>query len=158
MDEVDLDAAAEAGRLQDLFAHEIGHVLGIGTSGHWAAFLFEAQPGDLRLRDVLSTTAWARLGGTFLPPVHVEGGAGTAGAHWRESDLDLELMTPSLDAAIAGGERPLSLLTLGYLASFGYSLDLADAEPYTLPSPLPASRRPNETDTHFDRAFGPGVR
>ena len=57
-------------------------------------------------------------------------GQGSGDAHWRESVLDHELMTPFQN----GGEPdPLSPITIQSLADLGYKVNAALAEPFRLP-------------------------
>lgn len=157
MDEADLTRVEDDDHLTEVFAHEIGHVLGLGTSSFWESAVVESTPGDPRLRDYSSSGAWEQLGGAGeFPPVANVGAVASTGVHWRESDLQLELMTPSLGIGIPG-DRPLSILTLAFLASFGYSLDLADADAFTLPEPTASARVGVRADEFKDGAFGPGV-
>ena len=65
------------------------------------------------------------------------GGAGTADAHWRESVFGNELMTGFVDA----GVNPLSRVTVASMGDLGYTVNLADADPYTLAPGLRAFAR-----------------
>jgi hypothetical protein len=70
-------------------------------------------------------------------PVENTGGPGTADAHWRESVFGNELMTGFVDA----GANPLSRVTVGSMGDLGYSVNLTDADPYTLAAGLRAFGR-----------------
>lgn len=128
-DTADLQMLADSGRLDDVILHEMGHVLGLGTSwvlqGRIANLLFD--PG---YNGEAGMAAWEELGGGGYVPVENEGGLGTALGHWRESVFGDELMTGYLGI----GSEALSRLTIAALADQGYGVDLGAADPYTLPS------------------------
>jgi hypothetical protein len=56
------------------------------------------------------------------------GGAGTVNSHWRDQVFDPELMTGFL----SDGLNPLSAITVRSLQDLGYTVDVADADPFTL--------------------------
>jgi hypothetical protein len=56
-------------------------------------------------------------------------GSGTRDVHWRESIFKTELMT----GYISGPTNPLSSVTIGALADFGYNVNFAAADAYTIP-------------------------
>ena len=60
------------------------------------------------------------------------GGPGTADAHWRELVFDNELMTGFVNF----GTNPLSGITVASLADVGYAVNLAGADPYSIPAPI----------------------
>jgi hypothetical protein len=134
-DSADLATMEDEGTLDDVIAHEMGHVLGIGTL--WARKgLIEGSGTD----DPVFTGAGARAEHAALTggraagvPVENSGGPGTREGHWRESVFGNELMSGFI------GERgnPLSRLTVASLGDVGYQVDLDAAEPYTLPAPGP---------------------
>ncbi|NJD10281.1 MAG: hypothetical protein FIB01_07490, partial [Gemmatimonadetes bacterium] len=129
-DTADLDALEVSGRLADVILHEMGHVLGIGTS--WSSFGLLVGAGT---DDPIFTGAGARsrfvLAGGGTPagvPVENTGGGGTRDLHWRESVFGTELMTGWISAA--GTPNPLSAITIASLADLGYTVDLSRADPY----------------------------
>jgi hypothetical protein len=65
-------------------------------------------------------------------PVENQGGQGTAGVHWREGMFKTELMTGYAEAA--GVPMPISRMTVGSLQDLGYTVNYAQADPYTLPA------------------------
>lgn len=130
-DSADLADYAASGRLEDLILHEMGHVLGIGTT--WV--------GDGRIDDLVTNptyngvagnAAWHELGGSGKVPVEDQGGPGTRVVHWRETTFNTELMTGYND-----GDERLSRVTIGALADRGYGVDLTAADEYHLPGTWP---------------------
>jgi hypothetical protein len=118
---------APNGTLVNAVMHEMGNVLGIGSL--WSLFGLESNgqhTGQYGLE------AYRELSGdasaTFVP-VETGGGSGTAGKHWSEAVFGNELMTPVATSA----SLPLSKLTIAALRDLGYSVDYAQAEPYTMP-------------------------
>lgn len=69
-------------------------------------------------------------GASKAVPVENTGGVGTADSHWRETLFRNELMS----GFIAGANNPISRVTVGSLKDLGYDVDLAAAEPYSLPN------------------------
>lgn len=132
-----LDSAS----LYDLAVHEFGHVLGFGTMwGTFHALLVDPtlSPGDVRdthFAGENAISAFDAAGGSAYTgakvPVENSLGAGSDNAHWRESVMGGELMTPVFGS---GGNNPASAITLASLADMGYPVDLKAAEAYTLPA------------------------
>ena len=112
--------------------HEIGHVLGLGT-------VWDVQDpnGDPHFNGPLAIAAFDDAGGQNYAGTKVPVEMWDEG-HWRESVFGIEeLMTPS--AAGIGGfgairSGRLSAITIQALADIGYVVDVAQADPYTLPS------------------------
>ena len=129
LDTADLAALEEEGGLADTVAHEMGHVLGLGTL--WAGRGLVAGGGtDAPLYVGPGGAAeFGRLLGLDEPaavPLETTGGLLTREAHWSEAVLGDELMTGVLDA----GPNPLSRLAVASLGDLGYAVDLDAAEPY----------------------------
>ncbi|MCY3699976.1 MAG: Ig-like domain-containing protein [Gemmatimonadetes bacterium] len=169
-DEADLAWVEEEGDLDELILHEIGHTLGIGTAWRrhdllknptltWVLFGWSHEPGkDAHFTGPLATAAFNEAGGdayTDGGKVPVENclGRGSADGHWRESYWTEDL--PESDCrdgeALLGGElmsplntlgvdEPLSKITIQSLADLGYTVDVDEAAPYTLPAPDAARR------------------
>ncbi len=138
-DVADLDGLERLGKLEETVAHEMGHVLGIGTLWDGLGLLrnpaWDTEPPDTHFTGPLAIEAFDEAGGRGYRgakvPVENTGGPGTENAHWREAALMLELMTGYMNI---GGSEPLSAITIQSLADIGYEVDVTLAEPYRLPS------------------------
>jgi hypothetical protein len=134
----DLDDLESFDLLDEVVTHEMGHVMGIGTLWPEQGLLADAvsEGGvDPHFTGTQAIAAFNAAGGTDYPdekvPVETEGGPGTEDSHWRESVFDNELMTGFINV----GPNPLSAVTVASLADQGYTVNLAEADPYTLPLP-----------------------
>ncbi len=131
----DLERLESDGLLVDAVAHEIGHVLGIGTLWTRLNLLVGSDSPNPGFIGIQARREFAALlGQENAPPVPVEnsGGLGTMATHWREQVFGNELMT----GFMATQGNPLSRLTLGCLQDLGYSVNMEAADPYVLPSAL----------------------
>jgi Leishmanolysin len=154
-DTADLAQMQRDGTLGDVIAHEMGHVLGIGTIwpeknllrgagtpnptfvGPTAmseyATLLQASPGSspqpLPQPQPIPEPLPVPQAQPVPVPVENTGGVGTRDSHWRETTFRNELMS----GFIAAPSNPLSRVTVASLADLGYQVDLAAADPYTLP-------------------------
>ena len=135
----DLEWLEEQGDMEEVILHEMGHVLGIGTFWGQAGLLIDPslpdnQGADTHFNGPLAIAAFDEAGGTDYEgarvPVENRAGPGSGDAHWRESVLDHELMTPYQNGGIAD---PLSTITIQSLADLGYKVNAALAEPFRLP-------------------------
>ena len=136
----DLERLEEQGDMEEVILHEMGHVLGIGTA--WRRFGLLVNPSlpgnqgaDTHFAGPLTIEAFDSAGGTEYGggekvPVENVAGPGSGDAHWRESVLDHELMTPYQNGGIPD---PLSAITIQSLADLGYVVNVSVAEPYRLP-------------------------
>jgi hypothetical protein len=131
-DTADLAQMEADGTLVDVITHEMGHVIGIGTIWSNKGVLAGAGTANPRFTGTAAKKEYGVLKGVGPTPVPVEntGGAGTADSHWRESVFKNELMS----GFIAAPGNPLSRVTVASLQDIGYVVDLAAAEPYTLPN------------------------
>ncbi|WP_423927931.1 Ig-like domain-containing protein [Candidatus Palauibacter sp.] len=137
-DVADLELLERRGTLDDVVLHEMGHVLGIGTIWSRLGLLrdpaSETEAPDTHFTGPLAIEAFDEAGGTGYRgakvPVENMGGPGSRNAHWRETVLRTELMTPSVRI---GGSSPLSAITIQSLADLGYSVDTTVADPYRIP-------------------------
>ncbi len=136
-DNADLANIEDAGLLQALILHEMGHVLGFGSL--WPTMNLLADPSlppatgtDPHFTGAQAITAFNQVGGNAYTgakvPVENTGGEGTADGHWRESVFINELMTGFVDL----GENPLSVVTVASLADQGYVVNTVGADPYSL--------------------------
>ena len=120
--------------------HEIGHVLGFGTLWDDLGFLqnpSENNPNaDTHFNGPLAIAAFNDAGGWDYAgakvPVYREEPRG-ADSHWRDSVLEGELMR-------SGSGNALSAITIQSLADLGYSVDVTQADGYTLTLPNAAAK------------------
>ena len=105
--------------------HEIGHVLGIGTRGFEESGFVQKSPGDVHFNGPRAIAAFNDAGGRNYTGKKVP--LEEDGAHWRASVLRGELMESTSDG------RSVSAITIQALADVGYSVDVTQADPYTLP-------------------------
>jgi hypothetical protein len=135
IDSADLPHLETTGLLDDLVAHELGHVIGFpGTT-----FSDFVRDGDSDLPQFVGPRAvleWSALTGAPQQgvPLHQHDLA-----HWG-NELNGELMAPSL---LGGSFVPLSRLTIAAFADMGYHVDLSVADPFALAgSRMPAAAGP----------------
>lgn len=133
-DTADLANMQANGTLGDVITHEMGHVLGIGTIWTMKGLLAGGGGNNPTFTGTNAKKEYGTLKGTGPAAVPVEntGGPGTANSHWRETVFRNELMT----GFVAGPPNPMSRLTVASLKDLGYKVDLAKAEPYSLPNLL----------------------
>ena len=132
MDSADVADLESDGGLFDVFLHEMGHVLGIGTLWSDLGLLVDAGSSDpvfVGANAVREYTDIFGLDELTSVPVANTGGGGTRDAHWRELDLDNEIMTGYLNS----GSNYLSRITVGSLADIGYEVDWSAADDYQAP-------------------------
>ena len=105
--------------------HEIGHVLGIGTRPWDNNGFVQKSPNDVHFNGPRAIAAFNDAGGRNYTgkkvPLEEDWG------HWRKSVLSGELMGPS------SGWGWVSAITIQALADIGYSVDVTQADSYTLP-------------------------
>jgi len=121
---------ASNSQLRNVVLHEFGHALGFGASGtgvpnFYSRFVVgDGFTGTNALREYRS-----RFGNTDTSvPLETVGGAGTVGAHWRESVFRNELMTGYVEAA--GVAMPLSTITVAAMQDMGYEVNYQAADPF----------------------------
>ena len=114
--------------LWEVGLHEVGHVLGIGTTWEDSGMLREIN-SNVHFAGPQAIAAFDQAGGTDYQGAKVPTEPG--GGHWYRSVLSGELMAPSNGDA-------LSAITLQALSDLGYSVNLSEADPYVLPSPTAA--------------------
>jgi len=158
-DTADLDTLEDAGRLETVILHEMGHVLGIGTLWPERGLLVDPS---IELGAGVDThfigpgaqqSFFELLGGQpyegAIVPVENNAAPGSSDGHWRESIFVNELMTPSLGDLTV--DNPLSLLTVSSLADHGYyATNPFGADPFVVPFGLHAepgfAGGPEQTD------------
>ena len=125
--------------LYDLVLHEMGHALGFGTVGLAVLNLVgdARPPGSALYHDTyfLGKNAIAAFdsvgGGTYSGnKVPLDNVGLRFTAHWRESTMVSELMTPYATS----GDDELSLVTVRAFQDLGYEVDVTEADTYTLPT------------------------
>jgi len=139
-DSADLEALEAQGRLEYVILHEMMHVIGYGTIWTDLGLLSGAGTDDPFFTGPAARANLANLnGGSFYTgtpvPVANTGGTGTRDSHWREIVFKNELMTGILNP----GVNPLSATTIGSLQDLGYSVDVSQAEPFSLATALRAT-------------------
>jgi hypothetical protein len=138
-DSADLAKMAQAGTLNDVITHEMGHVLGIGTVWTHKNLLKGAGTDNPTFGGANARREYGTLRGSGKPRVPVEnsGGQGTRDSHWRETVFRNELMS----GFIAAPGNPISRMTIASLQELGYVVNLDVAEPYSLPNLLELAER-----------------
>lgn len=130
-DTADLANMESAGTLDDVIAHEMGHVLGVGTIWEQKDLLKGAGSDNPTFIGQAAREEFGKLTGKGPADIPVEnsGGSGTADSHWREEIFRSELMSGFISTA----GNPLSRLTAASLSDLGYNVQLEAAEAYALP-------------------------
>ena len=138
-DNTDAGRLAQAGNLVEVAMHEIAHVLGIGVGPKWHSLLAnpsDALPdADTHFPGSRAVTAFNAAGGAGYTGGKVPVQNGGDDAHWRESVMGSENMTPALTV---GEANPVSAITIRALADLGYHVNARLAQPYSV-SPAAAA-------------------
>lgn len=139
-DTADLEKMERDGTLNDVITHEMGHVLGIGTT--WGRKGLLRRPGTANPtfvgKGAMQEYRTLRGGGPLRRvPVENTGGEGTRDGHWRETVFRNELMSGFIGEA----GNPLSRMTAASLGDMGYVVDMNAAEAYTLPDLMALAER-----------------
>ncbi|MDO6587573.1 hypothetical protein Q4543_18840 [Salipiger sp. 1_MG-2023] len=146
-DTADLSALESAGTLFDVIVHEMGHVIGFGSlwdTDSWSVYagyeMFAGTQsvytsGTGQYTGAYGVAAYAAETGTEANyvPVELDGGAGTANAHWdetafalgQEDGVSTDIMTGYLNADSTQSDSPfgvstLSATTIASFADIGY--------------------------------------
>ncbi|MBT3773072.1 MAG: hypothetical protein HOF87_00775 [Gemmatimonadales bacterium] len=161
-DAADLDDLEASGGLISVVLHEMGHVLGLGTIWDGRGLLqnpsLPSSPGaDTHFTGEKAIAAFDAAGGSSYTlgqkvPVENTAGEGSSDAHWRETLLGLELMTPFFTSGVS---NPLSAISIQSMADVGYSVDVSQADPYSGSFSSP-SRAPSKLTPILD--FGDDIR
>ena len=134
---LDVDGLPQ-GQVDDFLLHAFGHMLGFGFSWRYQDLLRNSSsedPGaDTHFPGDRAIAAFVAAGGANYPgpkvPVENDLTYGSVDNHWRESVFGEELMTSGLREGIADH---LSAITIQSLADIGYTVDVEEADAYTLP-------------------------
>ena len=125
--------------------HEMGHALGFGTYP-WKAHNLLKDPSltsfgtlitpspDTYFSGAKAVAAFNTAGGSSytgakVPVENASLNAASRDSHWRQSVMQSELMTPG-----GSDPAPLSAITIQAMADLGYTVDVTQADAYTLPS------------------------
>ena len=130
--------------------HEMGHALGFGTYP-WDAHNLLKDPSspfgtlitpspDTYFSGAKAIAAFDAAGGSSytgnkVPVENSSLNATSRDSHWRQSVMQSELMTPG-----SSDPGPLSAITIQSMADLGYTVDVTQADAYTLPSSITAKR------------------
>lgn len=134
--DIGLLTANGTGNLQEVITHEMLHILGVGT-------FWDPSDKNLLINDSTPSVAYIGPGGiagckaiggfttcaTSVPVEGKMGGEGTLYSHWDEATFKNELLTGFLNT----GVNPLSRMTIQSLSDFGYVVNPAAADPFTIP-------------------------
>ena len=149
-DSADVRSMVNSGTLGDVIIHEMGHVIGIGST--WNALLSRApvagqgttdtawiRTTDVRYTGTLGNTEYfafgARATGSGAPIENCGAGspsgcgAGNWLGHWRETAFNNELMTGFVSAS----GNLLSRMSIAALQDLGYPVIMSGADTYSLP-------------------------
>eukprot|EP00924_Labyrinthula_sp_SR-Ha-C_P010132 snap_masked-scaffold_40-processed-gene-2.39-mRNA-1 protein AED:1.00 eAED:1.00 QI:0/-1/0/0/-1/1/1/0/319 len=134
-DTADSQSLLDGGNFGEVIRHEMAHSFGLGSA--WTNFglvstscFFGICFGGSDYLGANGNEGLADLGGSGSIQVELDGGAGTAGAHWDETTYEQELMTGYLNSGVF---NPASIMTIKSFIDMGYEVDLSVAESYTLP-------------------------
>ena len=134
-DRADIDWLAQQGNLREVAAHEVAHILGIGQTWDRGGLLrdpSELNPdADTHFAGARAIAAFDAAGGRSYSGAKVPVENGGDDAHWRESVLGNELMTPRTRVGVP---NPTSAITLQAFADLGYGIDASLAHSYRLPA------------------------
>ncbi len=133
-DTADVAGLLAAGTFDDVVRHEMGHVLGFGTTWQSLGVVSGVGGTDPHFVGAQATAAFDRNGGQPYSagakvPVENCCGPGTRDQHWRETVFDTELMTGFLNEGVP---NPLSVITTASMGDLGYMVNYAASEPYTV--------------------------
>lgn len=142
IDTADISQMQSSNELFDVMVHEMGHVLGFGTTWSSKGLLTGTGTSNPQFTGKLAVTEYNAIFRTSVTGVPVEntGGAGTALAHWRQSIFISEVMV----GTIQDGGMPLSRITVASMADIGYEVNIDAADTYT---PTVASSFVNRTSS-----------
>ena len=108
--------------MKNIIEHEIGHVLGIGTSRKWV----DGNNSSILEKGKFPNTYDFYTSWEKRTPNKDGVPLGANGYHFSEEVFDIELMTPFSEKK--GVELPISGLTLNALKDIGWNVDLSKAD------------------------------
>jgi hypothetical protein len=117
--------------LVGILVHEFGHALGFGASPAFQRLVAGTEFIGRNARAEFQSMYGGSPSGV---PLETQGGPGTAGSHWSEAVLGVELMTGFVDSVM-----PLSRITIAAMQDLGYSVNYAVADAFA-PPPTSAIR------------------
>jgi hypothetical protein len=125
IDAADIDLLTGDGQLADAIAHEIGHILGIGTL--WVDNgVYVNNSGQYMGGFGLQAYQTEFDAGASFVPVELDGGAGTANGHWDELDTVFDgegrPLTEELMTGFLGTVPFLSQTTIQSLRDLGFEV------------------------------------
>jgi hypothetical protein len=148
LDSADMVGMESNGTLFDVVVHELAHAIGFGTLWEANRIYLEGS-GQYTGSAALSVYRDAFDPDAAFIPVELDGGPGTADAHWDEAVFDSELMTGYIDATNYVDAITLaSFVDIGYVLQPGaLSVPLASGSIFALSAlvPLLLMRRRGDT-------------
>ncbi len=132
-DTADMNAMIADGTFYGVILHEMGHVLGVGTIWSNKGLVAGAGTTSSRYTGANAVAEYNTIFGVTGTSIPLEtgGGSGTRDSHWKESLFDTELMTGYVESR--GVAMPLSRITAASMIDLGYTVNMANADPYTKP-------------------------
>eukprot|EP00179_Madagascaria_erythrocladioides_P023076 CAMPEP_0198331392 /NCGR_PEP_ID=MMETSP1450-20131203/17559_1 /TAXON_ID=753684 ORGANISM="Madagascaria erythrocladiodes, Strain CCMP3234" /NCGR_SAMPLE_ID=MMETSP1450 /ASSEMBLY_ACC=CAM_ASM_001115 /LENGTH=407 /DNA_ID=CAMNT_0044035757 /DNA_START=152 /DNA_END=1372 /DNA_ORIENTATION=+ len=152
-DKSDIDRLRSSGpaavdSLKSVAAHEMAHVLGLGTTWNWwkneGKLVTGAGSDNPRFTGSNAVKAYGVVRGKKDKkgvPIENVGGAGTRDSHWREATFDKEIFTGWIDSM---PELPISRVTVGALNDLGYTVNMEAADDMTISNKLPTVLQPGQ--------------
>jgi hypothetical protein len=133
LDAFDVGRLRNDGRLSNVIAHEIGHIIGVGSLWRNQGLVENnpnARDGESRCPYVgrKANSEYQQISGCPAAPTENNGGAGTACSHWDNDCMRDELMT----GFSSSGPSPMSRVTIGSLEDFGYRVNYSAADEYNI--------------------------
>lgn len=130
-----LDILRSTGALEEVAAHELGHVLGWGVIWTMNRDLVTGPiDGLYRFTGPRAVAEYSALGGpidTGGPPLDTVND--TLFPHWYAPIFGFEILTATTDGT------PVSSVSIAAMADLGYTVDLAAADPFSFPE-IPGPR------------------
>jgi hypothetical protein len=167
-DSADLAGLEITGQVDEVLLHEAMHAMGFGTIWPAPGLEFLQDPtgedddpppdtyfnGAAAIAQFDIVSGGLYTGGEVVPVENDNEnfGPGSLNAHWRESVLSHELMTPALNPV---PDNPLSVVTVAQFEDLGYTVDYGAADPYIHVFTLRAQGGEPALEFHDDIWRGP---